>query len=249
MSENHLGDTLHAYVDNELSVERALEVRSHLASCARCRQDFERVRALSDVLQRTLRPSEPSADFFRKMHASIERADPSRWQRRARRAAWASGPFAAAALVLLFLLPGLRRPSTDLTGEVVASHLRSLQAGHLTDVASSDRHTVKPWFQGKLPFSFSVRDFREQGFALEGGRLDYVDGQPAAALVYKVREHVINVFVWPSSAAGDATPRRDGRAGIHALHWTSDGMSYWLASDVDEEELGRLAALLRTPTP
>ncbi len=247
MNENHLGDALHAYVDNELSVERALEVRSHLASCARCRSDFEQVRSLRGLLHRTLEPAEPRAAFLRQLQHAVRRADPARWQRRLVRASWATGPLAAAALVLLFVLPAVRGGRGDVTGEVVAAHLRSLQAGHLTDVASSDRHTVKPWFQGKVPFSLPVRDFREEGFTLEGGRLDYLEGQPVAALVYRARLHAINAFVWPAGGAHDMAPVREHLSGLHALHWVADGMAFWLVSDVGDEELERLAALLRAP--
>ena len=246
MNENHLGDALHPYVDNELSVERTLEARSHLSTCARCRQDVEQVRALREVLQRTLEPAEASAAFLRKLRRSVRQADPTRWRTRLSQAAWVSAPLAAAALVVLFALPASKTPTGDLTGEVVAAHLRSLQASHLTDVASSDRHTVKPWFQGKVGFSLSVRDFAEQGFPLEGGRVDYLDGQPVAALVYRARQHAINVFSWPMGTA-DTAPRRESRNGIQALHWVSGGMAWWVVSDVGDEELLRLVALLRTP--
>ncbi|MGO8971328.1 MAG: anti-sigma factor family protein [Myxococcaceae bacterium] len=244
MNERHLGDALHAYVDNELSVERALEARSHLATCERCRQDFEQLRALRDVLQRTLTPTEPSAAFLRKLRHSVRTAAPPPWTERMTRTVWTVGPLAAAALVVLFALPSSRRPSADLTGEVVAAHLRSLQAAHLTDVASSDRHTVKPWFQGKVPFSFPVRDFAEQGFLLEGGRLDYLAGQPVAALVYRARQHAINAFVWPAGSSPEVAPKAASRAGVQSLHWVSDGMMWWLVSDVDAAELERLASLL-----
>jgi anti-sigma factor RsiW len=245
MNASHLGDALHAYVDNELSVERALEVRSHLASCVRCRQDVEQVQALRALLQRTLRPAEPSAAFLRKLQHAVRGADSGRWRRRTTQLAWAA-PLAAAALVVLFALPTRRGLSTDVTGEVVAGHLRSLQANHLTDVASSDSHTVKPWFQGRVPFSLPVRDFREQGFALEGGRLDFLEGQPVAALVYRARQHAINAFTWPVEA-GDSPPRGETRTGLHVLHWVSGGMAWWVVSDVSDEELERLATLLREP--
>jgi anti-sigma factor RsiW len=248
MSE-HLGEALHAYVDNELSVERALEARAHLASCPGCRQAVEQVRALREVLQRTLQPAEPSPAFLRRLRHSVRQADATRWRRRLARAAWVSAPLAAAALVVLFALPSVQPRSEGLTGEVVAAHLRSLEAQHLTDVTSSDRHTVKPWFQGKVGYGLSVRDFAEQGFRLEGGRVDYLDGQPVAALVYRARQHAINAFLWPARTPGDGAPRAEARAGIHVLHFVSDGMSYWLVSDVGDGELERLAALLRQPAP
>ena len=247
MNGQHLGDVLHAYLDNELSVERALEARSHLASCPRCRQELEQVRALRAVLQRTLKPSEPSAAFLRKLRNSVRVADPGRRRTRIARAAWVTGPLAAAAMVVLFTLPFVRPPPQDLTGEVVAAHLRSLQVGHLMDVASSDRHTVKPWFQGKVPFSLPVRDFREQGFALEGARLDFLDGHTVAALVYRAGQHAINAFIWPAGGARDVAPQWESRSGLHALHWVTDGMTFWLVSDVGDQELERLASLLREP--
>jgi anti-sigma factor RsiW len=245
MKESHLGDALHAYVDNELNVERALEVRAHLASCPRCRQDFERLRVLRDVLQRTLKPAEPSAAFLRKLRQSVRKANPEPWSRRAARLGWVAAPLAAAALVVVFFAS--TRPPADFTGEVVAAHLRSLQANHLTDVASTDRHTVKPWFEGKVPFSFPVRDFREQGFVLEGGRLDYVGGQAVAALVYRAGRHAINAFVWPAMGQKESRPRADMRNGIQSLTWVSDGMSWWLVSDTGSTELHQLASLLQGP--
>jgi anti-sigma factor RsiW len=246
MTEGHLGDALHAYVDNELSVERALEVRAHLASCPRCRQDFEKLRTLRDVLHRTLKPAEPSAAFLKKLRQSVRKADPAPWSHRAARWSWLAAPLAAAALVVLVVAP--RRAPTDFSVEVVAAHLRSLQANHLTDVASSDRHTVKPWFEGKLPFSFPVRDLSAQGFALEGGRLDYLGGQAVAALVYRARRHAINLFVWPAQEVPGGAPRAETRNGITSLHWVSDGMSWWLVSDTGSAELEQLASLLRGPS-
>ncbi len=247
MNESHLGEALHAYLDNELSAERALEAHSHLGSCPSCRRELAQMRRLRDVLHRSLGPSEPSVAFFRTLQQSLRQADPGRWRRRLARAAWSAGPLAAAVLLVLFALQPARPPSNDLTGEVLAAHLRSLQPGHLTDVMSSDRHTVKPWFQGKLPFSPPVLDFSGQGFTLEGGRLDYVGSQEVAALVYRSGQHAINALVWPAPGERDVAPRAETRAGFHALHWVSDGMAWWLVSDIGEADLQRLASLLRTP--
>jgi anti-sigma factor RsiW len=246
MSEGHLGDALHAYLDNELSPERGLEVHTHLASCARCRHEYESVRALRAVLQRTLKPAEPSRAFLRRLRGAVRNSDPARWRVRAVRTGWVGGALAVAALLLVVAVPRLPSSGPDLTGEVLSAHLRSLQADHLTDVASSDRHTVKPWFQGKVPFSLPVRDLREEGFTLEGGRVDYLDGQPVAALVYRARQHAINVFTWPLPGRDESAPRLETRNGIHALYWVRGGMVFWAVSDVSEEELKRLAALLTT---
>jgi anti-sigma factor RsiW len=119
-------------------------------------------------------------------------------------------------------------------------------ADHLADVASSDQHTVKPWFTGKLTFSPPVRDFAANGFPLIGGRLDYLDRQPVAALVYGRNRHRINVFLWPA-AGGDDRPRWSDQRGYHLAHWRSRAMHYWVISDLNATELGELVALLSQP--
>jgi len=129
--------------------------------------------------------------------------------------------------------------------EVVSSHVRSLMASHLTDVASTDQHTVKPWFNGKLDYSPEVKDFAAQGYPLAGARLDYVDGRPVAALVYRRDKHVIDVFVWPAGA--EPMPNGDGAAqGYNIVHWRDGGMIFWAVSDVERTQLDEFAALWRT---
>jgi anti-sigma factor RsiW len=164
---------------------------------------------------------------------------------------------AASIAVVIFvglrLVPGLRNGRhTDLiTQEIIASHIRSLQPGHLYDVESTDQHTVKPWFDGKLDFSPPVRDMANQGFPLVGGRLDYIGGRAVAALVYQRRKHIINVFVWPESSGDFAdTPgfeRQEIRDGYNLIEWRTGEMHFAAVSDVNADDLKQFIQLLETP--
>ena len=139
-----------------------------------------------------------------------------------------------------------RRAFAQRRTEIVADHVRSLMANHLSDVASEDRHTVKPWFMGKLDYSPPVNDLASDGFKLVGGRLDYAGEKPVSALVYQRGAHLINVFVWPTREGDEALPqpRWSNENGYHLANWSNGGMTYWAISDVDPTELTRLANLL-----
>ena len=164
--------------------------------------------------------------------------------------AWVGAALAAAAVTALVLIvpPILsRRSATErIAQDVVSAHIRSLMPGHLTDVPSSENHTVRPWFAGKLDFSPPVVDLGAEGYALAGGRLDYSAGRPVAALVYRKGAHVINLFVWPSASAHDAAERAEVREGYNLLSWTSSDTSFWAVSDANAAELREFASLVRS---
>jgi anti-sigma factor RsiW len=144
-----------------------------------------------------------------------------------------------AAIIVWNVLPRLQRPGADqfLATQLIASHVRSLMANHLSDVASSDQHTVKPWLDAKLDFAPPVVDLSTEGFPLIGGRLDYLNNRPVAALVYQRRKHFINLFVWPAGPDASRTPEEISRQGYQLLHWTDSDFNYWAVSDVSDNDL------------
>jgi anti-sigma factor RsiW len=144
-----------------------------------------------------------------------------------------------AATIIFNVVPRLQRPGADqfLATQLIDSHVRSLMANHLTDVASSDQHTVKPWLDTKLDFAPPVVDLSEKGFPLVGGRLDYLDNRPVAALIFQRRKHFINLFVWPAGADAARSTKAMTREGYQLLHWKDSDFNYWAVSDVNEKEL------------
>ena len=244
---------LDAHVDRELDVATDREVTRHLSECERCAREVESIRALKKVLGESERARAPEALRRRIVNAlgsSPPVADAARVTRPARwlpRTSAIAIPAALAAMLALLLVPRMFRveQSDFLVREVVAAHVRSTQVNHLTDVVSSDRHTVKPWFEGKIDFSPPVTDFQAQTFKLVGGRVDYLDDRPVAALVYQHGPHLVNVFIWPSDGS-ERSPSLLTRSGYNLDHFSHAGMNYWIVSDMGVDEMEKLAALLRS---
>lgn len=248
MTSDPYAPLLHAYLDSELDLVRSLELEEHLKSCPDCAQEL--------WTQQTLRHGLRSGNLYHHapagLEARIRAALPheNKVVEMPRRSFWNWAAVAAAIIIALILtwrmLPSyLGRSGTDiLAQEVVASHIRSLQPGHLLDVESTDQHTVKPWFNGKIDFAPPVKDFSEEGFPLIGGRLDYIDHRPAAALVYQRNKHFINVFVWPESEVKDKPARTETAEGYNIAFWERGGMYFCAVSDLNTGELQQLVQLL-----
>jgi anti-sigma factor RsiW len=242
-----LSEKLSGYLDRELDELATGEVAAHLRQCVACSTRVERERRLRAAVQAHLKPLQAPERLRNSVRSTLRAQVEQAERRRSWLPAWA----ATAATLLLGLAGGWqlstwhasRSAEADLTGEVVASHVRSLQGAHLTDVASSEHHTVKPWFAGKLDFSPPVPDFSDRGFPLAGGRLDYLGEKQVAALVYRRREHVINLFVWPSPDSSAAL-RAASRRGYHAMHGAAGSMAYWAVSDLNESELTQFMQLV-----
>jgi len=228
-----------AYLDGELDAGLHAQAREHLAACESCAAlDAEQSALRAGIREHAPYYRAPAALEGRVLRA-VRRAD------RPAAGAWRWIAMAAA-VVLIFAASwrlATRHPADLIAQEILASHVRSLMATHLLDVPSTDRHTVKPWFNGKLDFSPDVRDFADRGFRLIGGRLDYIGSRPVAALVYQRRQHVINVFTWPS--APDRGQSQFVQNGYTAIPWNRAGMVWWAVSDLNAAELREFVRLLQ----
>lgn len=236
---------LHAYADGELDVVRSLEVEQHVKSCAACAAKMNSLKALQSAFKESeLAYSTPGS--LRRNVRQIASPPDSRVTKAPPDLQWfwkwlAIGATAVAVFAIVLRPAGISSNDT-LMREAVSAHVRSLMAEHLTDVLSSDKHTVKPWFAGKLDFSPGVTDFADRGFALVGGRLDYLNGRTVAALVYRHNKHFINVFIWP--AANASASEQESYHGYNIVSFDADGFQYYLVSDMEEGEIRQLAEML-----
>jgi anti-sigma factor RsiW len=241
---------IHGYIDGELDLTKCLEIEEHLAACPACAQAHAGFQAVRTAVQNSSLFFQTPSGLAKRVQSSLRggiHAERIPGVSRRRLLAVAAS-LALVTTVGWGLFRGLSARSADvfLTQELVASHVRSqMLASHRFDVASSDPHTVKPWFEGKLDFSPPVKDLVADGFPLVGGRLDYLYGRAVAALVYQRRKHSINLFIWPSSPGDEAAPKKATRQGFHILQWTGSGMTFCAVSDLNEDELHEFVLLIQ----
>ena len=238
---------IEAYLDGELDAAQKAEVERHLSECGDCGLVYERLSNLRNDL-RTFAPRYDASDELRNrvLRGLRQEVRPvpvssvwngGRW--------WAMAATALLAVSVgwnVILLRSRSHSGDEVAQEIVSSHVRSLIGDHLLDVPSTDQHNVKPWFNGKLDYAPDVKDFATAGFPLAGGRVDYLDHKPVAALVYRRRQHVINLFVWPS---GERLAAPEAVSGFNLVVWSSAGMNYCAISDLNAQELRQFADLYR----
>jgi mycothiol system anti-sigma-R factor len=244
---------IHGYLDGELDLVRSLEVEQHMDECEICSRNYRSQTTLRSSLKNDSLYYAAPEQLRKRIQSSLRKEAKAEVSSRALGWRW----FALGASVAFMLLIGIVawklvprsvRTSGDelLAQQVVSEHVRSLQMpGHLTDVLSSDQHTVKPWFDGKVDFAPMVKDFAGQDFRLYGGRLEYLNNRQVATLVYQRRLHYINLFIWPTEQAGSTGEVALQRQGYNLIHWTASGMNYWAISDLNGVELHEFARLVQ----
>jgi anti-sigma factor RsiW len=250
---------IQADLDGELTAAETARAEAHLQHCPGCAHLQTQLLALGGRMRREVMPFQPPDALLEAVRGRLAAiaslpavvvlvpamANDNRvsWWRRMGSAAPFGGGFAVAAcLALAMWLP----EAGGLADAVVSDHIRALQPGHLIDVVSTDQHTVKPWFDGRLDFAPPVRDLKAAGFSLQGGRLDYLDRKQAAALIYQRSGHVIDLFVWPEAGHLGAGTTTGSLHGYNYVRWHGDGMAFWAVSDLEADQLGDFAELMRT---
>jgi anti-sigma factor RsiW len=257
---------LHAFLDDELDAGHIRDVETHVADCPRCAAALADYREMSKAFAGTeMRYAAPAA-LRERIEASLPRAVPQAVaqattaqvvpllqpapNRRSVLRGFAMGSaMSALAATGLFAIVLRNDDQQQLLSEVVTAHLRSLQAGHLIDVVSTDQHTVKPWFNGKLDVSPPVVDLTAQGFTLIGGRLDYVDARAIGAVVYRRRQHIINLFIARTANTQSRAARMETMQGFNVRRWSQQGMNFWAVSDIGADELSEFGDKFEAALP
>lgn len=251
---------LHALLDGELDAGHAREVDAHVADCAGCAEKLAAFRAMRAAMAGADLKQKAPATLRARIEAALPAAPapgrasaavlPLRPSRRSFFSGFGAGAVLSGALAAGLVLTIFRNDQEQtIADDVVSAHIRSLQANHLTDVETSDQHTVKPWFDGRVDVAPPVIDLTAQGFTLLGGRLDYIAGEPVASVVYRRRKHIINLFVARHLGAAHAAITARSVQGYNVRHWSEQGLEFWAVSDLDGEELGefvnKISASLR----
>jgi len=243
---------MHGYLDGELDPSVSLQYQQHVGACPACSKALAEQQAIQTTMKADSLYFKAPEQFRNRLRASLRKqsgAPSSRLAVRFPRIWVAAAAGIAACIGVGFLMARfVFAPAVHerLTQEVASAHIRSLQVPkRIVDVPSSDSHVVKPWFNGRLDFAPPTRDLQKQGFPLVGGRLDYLNGRPVAALVYGRREHIINLFVWPEDGSESGAIQQETRQGYNLIHWSKAGMNFWIVSDLNPAELNELTQLLR----
>ena len=234
-----------------MDLARSLEVEQHMQNCQVCASAYRNQTALRSAFKDSSLYYSAPEKLEKRIRLSLRHEAKSEVGRRWFDWRWL--PIGALALILLLVFviwraaPGLRPAGDDLLAqEMVSNHVRSLQLeSHRSDVISSDQHTVKPWFDGKLDFAPPVKDFSGQGFPLLGGRLEYLNNRAVAALIYQRQKHFINLYIWPTDRSSATSEVATKRQGYNLLHWANSGMNYWAISDLNGVELHEFARLVQ----
>jgi anti-sigma factor RsiW len=239
---------IHGYLDGELGLTRSIAIEEHIEGCSSCRQTYQQQQALKTAVRSNASYYNAPAGLRKRVRAAVR--NESGWSPFRVRAPWRLlGVAVSFAVVLAFVWnfwgAGPRSSEDALAQEIFQSHVRSLLANHLADVPSSDQHTVKPWFNGKIDFSPVVKDMAAEGFPLIGGRLDYIHNREVAALVYQRRQHVINLFTWPLSGESEGMQGTVTRQGYNVISWNKAGMTYWAISDLNSGELAEFVRMVQ----